>query len=130
MADVNELKATFEQVLAAINRQDAAAWVSFVHDDFVAFPPFSPFAVESKEAFRQFAQLLFAGSESVTVTPINPQFRVIGDPGVIWTHLALTFKPQDGPVQTTFVREVVTYAKVDGRWRAVSTHISRIPSGN
>jgi|SRR5882672_4135835 len=130
MADIDELKATFEQVIAAINRRDAEAWASFVHADFVVFPPLSPFAVEGKEAFRQFAQMFFAGSESVTVTPIHPQFRVIGETGVIWTHLALTVKPQDGPVQTIFVREIVTYAKVGGTWRAVSNHLSRIPSGD
>ena len=55
MVDVEELKATVEQVVAAINRRDAETWASFVHDDFVVFPPFSPFAVEGKEAFRQFA---------------------------------------------------------------------------
>ena len=130
MADVDELKAMFEHVVAAINRRDADAWVSIVHDDFVVFVPSSPFAVEGKEAFRQFAQVFFAGSESVTVTPINPQFRVIGETGIIWTHLALTIKPKDGPLQTTFVREVVTYAKVGGKWRAVDNHLSRIPSGN
>lgn len=130
MADVDELKATFEQVIAAINQRDADAWTSFVHDGFVVFPPLSPFAVEGKEAFRQFAQMFFAGSESVTVTPINPQFRVIGETGVIWTHLALSIKPHDGPLQTLFVREIVTYAKAGGKWRAVSNHLSRIPSGD
>ena len=129
MADVDELKATFEQVIAAINHRDAEAWLSFVHGDFVMFPPFSPFALEGKEAFRQFATL-FVGCESVTVTPINPQFRVTGETGVIWTHLALAIKPKDGPVQTTFVREIVTYERSSGRWLAASNHISRIPSGD
>lgn len=128
--DVEDLKATFEQVIGAINRSDADAWVSFLHDDFVAFPPFSPFAVEGKEAFRQFAQMLFAGCEQVTVTPVHPQFRVMGESGIIWTHLALTIKPKDGPLQTTFVREIVTYERSSGRWLAASNHISRIPSGD
>jgi len=65
MADVDELKAMFDQVVAAINRRDADAWASIVHDDFVVFPPFSPFAVEGKEAFRHFAQMFFAEEESV-----------------------------------------------------------------
>ena len=130
MTDVDELRTTFEQVIAAINRRDADAWASFVHADFVVFPPLSPFAVEGKAAFRQFAQMFFAGSERVTVTPINPQFRVTAGTGVIWTHLALTVKPHDGPLQTIFVREIVTYAKVGGKWQAVSNHLSRLPAGD
>ena len=42
MADVDELKATFEQVIAAINRGDAEAWARFVDDHFVALPASVP----------------------------------------------------------------------------------------
>jgi hypothetical protein len=44
MADIDELKATFEQVVAAICRRDASAYSGFWHEQIVAFPPLSPFA--------------------------------------------------------------------------------------
>ena len=53
MADIDELKATFEQVVAAICRRDAGAYSGFWHEQIVAFPPFSPFAVEGKATLRK-----------------------------------------------------------------------------
>jgi ketosteroid isomerase-like protein len=78
MADIDELKATFEQVVAAICRRDASAYSGFWHEQIVAFPPFSPFSVEGKATLRQLAEANFANTESVTFSPINPQCRVIG----------------------------------------------------
>jgi uncharacterized protein (TIGR02246 family) len=130
MADIDDLKATFEQVIAALNKRDAEALSAFCHDQIVFFPPFSPFPADGKTTFRQFTQMFFANHEAVTVTPINSQFRVIGNTGLVWSHLALAYKPKDGPLQTTFARETVTYVKSDGKWLAVAGHISRIPSGD
>ena len=60
MAEIDELKATFEQVVAAICRRDAAAYSNFWHEQIVAFPPFSPFAVEGKATLRPMAEANFA----------------------------------------------------------------------
>jgi hypothetical protein len=71
-----------------------------------------------------------ASPESVTVTPINPQFRVIGTTGVVSSHLAIALKPKDGPMTTMFVYYIGTLAKSDGKWLLVAEHASRLPSGN
>jgi ketosteroid isomerase-like protein len=55
MADIDDLKATFEQIVGAINRRDAAAYASHWHEQMVAFPPFSPFPVDGKAALRPLA---------------------------------------------------------------------------
>jgi ketosteroid isomerase-like protein len=104
MADVDDLKTTFEQVVGAICRRDAGAYSNFWHEQIVAFPPFSPFAVEGKSTLRQMAEANFAQNESVTFSPINPQCRVIGSTGIVWGHTALTRKPKDGPLTTLFAR--------------------------
>ncbi|MEK7201876.1 MAG: nuclear transport factor 2 family protein [Patescibacteria group bacterium] len=129
-ADVDDLKATFEQEIAALNKRDLDAFSAFWHDQIVAFGPTSPFPTDGKAARRQGFQALFNNSESFTVTPLNNQYRVIGDTGIVWGHGMAVVKPKDGPLQTTFVRAVVTYTKVDGKWRAVAIHLSPIPSGN
>jgi ketosteroid isomerase-like protein len=129
MADIDDLKATFEQVVSAICKRDAGAYSSIWHEQMVAFPPFSPFAVEGKETLRKAAEANFANAESVTFSPINPQCRVIGTTGLVWGHTALTIKPKDGPLSSLFARFTFIFAKPDGHWREVLAHVSQIPSG-
>ena len=130
MADIDDLAATFEQVVAAINRRDANAYSAFWHDQIVAFPPFSPFAVDGKATLRQLAQANFANLESLTFAPINPQCRVIGNTGIVWGHMALTQKPKDGPMRAVFNRFTFIFTKSDGKWLEVAVHASQLPSGS
>ena len=130
MADIDDLKATFEQVVNAICRRDASAYSALWHEQIVAFPPFSPFAVEGKATLRQLAEANFANAENVTFSPMNPQCRVIGSTGIVWGHTALTIKPKDGPLTTTFARFTFIFAKTDAQWREVAVHVSQLPSGN
>lgn len=130
MADIDDLAATFEQVVAAINRRDVSAYSSFWHDQIVAFPPFSPFAIDGKSTLRQLAEANFANAESLTFTPINPQCRVIGNTGIVWGHMSLALKPKDGPMRAAFNRFTFIFAKVEGKWQEVAVHASQLPSGN
>ena len=128
--DVDDLKATFEQTAEAINKRDTNALSAFWHDQLVDFVPNSPFPTDGKEAFRQGTQTFFDNHESVALTIINPQFRVIGTTGLTWGHYALALKPKDGPARTEFGRYTVTYVKSDGKWLNVARHLSLVPSGN
>lgn len=130
MTDIDKLAATFEQVVAAINRRDASAYSSFWHDQIVAFPPFSPFAIDGKATLRPLAEANFANAESLTFTPINPQCRVIGTTGIVWGHMSLALKPKDGPLRAVFNRFTFIFAKVDGKWQEVAVHASQLPSGS
>jgi uncharacterized protein (TIGR02246 family) len=129
MPDLDELKAAFEQATAALNRRDLEAFVSLHHDHIVFFANDAPFAVDGKAAFRQAWQALFANTESITITPINPQYRVLGTTGVIWMHTAAAVKPKDGPLRTSFSRFTLTYTQAEGKWLLVAVHGSAIPSG-
>src|SRR5262244_2024801 len=82
MADIDDLRATFEQAVAAINRRDLNEYSALWHEQIVAFPPFSPFPVDGKAAVRQLAEANFANVESGSLMPINPQCRVIGTTGL------------------------------------------------
>ena len=129
MADIDDLRATFEQAVAAINRRDLNEYSALWHEQIVAFPPFSPFPVDGKAAVRQLAEANFANVESGSLMPINPQCRVIGTTGLAWGHAALSLKPKDGPLRTVFIRYTWTFAKTDGQWREVAVHGSLMPSG-
>src|SRR5438093_9076932 len=131
MADIDDLQAAFEHVVGALNTRNADAFVASLHDEAVYFGPLSPFPLEGKAARQQFFQRSSATNESVTVTPMKPQFRVIGTTGIVWTHIALMRKPKDGP--TTNVADIAcstwTFAKPDGKWLLVAEHHSLLPSG-
>jgi ketosteroid isomerase-like protein len=129
MADIEELAATFEQMVAAINRRDASAYSSFWHEQIVAFPPFSPFPVDGKATLRQVAEANFAQAESVTFTPISPQCRVVGTTGIVWGHMSLALKPKDGPLRAMFNRFTFVFTKAEGKWQEVAVHVSALPSG-
>ena len=129
-ADVDDLKATSEQALAALNKRDVDAYMAFVHDQYVGFGANAPFPAEGKAALRQVIQALLSNSESFTATPINSQFRVIGNLGVVSGYGAGAAKLKDGPMQTTFIRVLQTWTKSNGKWLLVASHLSRIPSGN
>ena len=129
MADIDDLAGTFERVVAAINKRDAAAYSGFWHEQIVAFPPFSPFPIDGKATLRQLAEANFTNTESATFTPINPQCRVIGTTGIVWGHMSLALKPKDGPLRVSFNRFTFTFAKTEGQWREVAVHVSQLPSG-
>ena len=130
MADIDDLKATLEQAVAAINRRDLNAYSALWHEQIVAFPPFSPFPVDGKATLRQAAEANFANIESGALIPINPQYRVIGTTGLAWGHASLSLKPKDGPMRAVFIRYTWTFTKTDGQWREVAVHGSLLPSGN
>ena len=61
-------------------------------------------------------------------TPLNPQFRVIGNIGVAWGHDKVELKPKDGPTQIYAGRYTFVYTKADGKWVRVVAHASPEPT--
>jgi ketosteroid isomerase-like protein len=127
-AEVDDLQAAAEQLITALNKGDLDTWSTLVHEQAVGFYAFSPFPVEGKAALRQNFQGLLSTTESLTITPLNFQYRVVGDTGYTWGHVVIAFKPKDGPLRLTWVRELMTYTKVGGKWRMLTVHVSAIPA--
>ena len=130
MADIDDFKATFEQAIAAINRRDLEAWAALWDDGVMRFSPFSPFPEDGAVALQQEFRGFFATHERISLTPINPQYRVFGNTGVAWGHFALMLKPKDGSARGELLCYTDTLAKVNGKWRFVAIHVSRMPSGS
>lgn len=127
-AEVDDLKATAERLIAALNKGDLDTWSTLVHDQAVGFNLISPFPAEGKAAMRQAFQGLFNTMESFTITPLNFQYRTIDDTGYAWGHVVVAFKPKDGPMRTMWGREIMTYTKVEGKWRMITVHASAMPA--
>ena len=128
-ADVDDLKTTFEKAVKAYNSHDEV-FFTMVHDQSVIFNPSTPFAVDGKAAYQPATLSIWAVTESVAFTPVNPQYRVIGTTGMAWGHYAISIKLKDGPMETSFGRYTVIFAKSGGKWLAVASHYSAIPSGD
>jgi hypothetical protein len=67
----------------AICRRDANACSALWHKQIVAFPPFSPFALEGRLRCGKRPRRA-PPTENITFSPINPQCRVIGSAGIVW----------------------------------------------
>lgn len=129
-ADVDDLRAATDQFIAALNQQDLDGVMALYHDQAVVFGTNAPFPTDGKAALRQGLQMAFSNNESLTAQPMNPQYRVIGNSGIVIGHGMLAVKPKDGPLQTLFIRVLQNWVKADGKWLLVSSHLSRLPSGN
>ena len=129
-ADVDDLKAAFEQGTKALNALDVDGFMALAHDQSVTVGASSPFPVDGKAAQRQVFQSAVNNRESQNFTPINPQFRVIGTTGITWGNGSVAIKPKGGPLETHYVRYTIIYAKSDGKWLRVASHISWMPAGN
>jgi len=128
--DADDLKASVEQVVLAIQNRDLDGIAASTHDNWIGYVGPTPFPVDGKAAQRQMWQGIFANTERFALTPINRKYRVTGTTGVVIGYTRIGVKPKDGPARTVFVRHMSIWAKEDGKWLAVATHTSRIPSGN
>ena len=72
-----------------------------VHEQVVLFW-LSPFPTDGKEAYQQTLRAFFDNLESASVTPINPQVRVIDSTGLAWGHAQFAVKPKGGLVATSY----------------------------
>jgi ketosteroid isomerase-like protein len=134
-ADVDDLKAAVERAIKAFNSLDPAPLASTVHPGFVMFDRDSAFAdvspMQNVEAStRTGLQSWFATLESLNITPVNYQYKVVGNTGIVWGYETMTYKPKGGPMQTIQSRVTSVYLKSGGKWLIIMSHSSAIPSGD
>jgi ketosteroid isomerase-like protein len=122
--EVEGLRASFEREIAAFNARDLDTLMDNQHEQVVALSAASPASVDGKAARRHAYETLFANTENVTVTPKNPQFRVVDDTGIVWGEYSIAAKPKDKPLTTTSVRFTRTYVKTGGKWFLLLYHVS------
>lgn len=127
--EAEDLQAAFEQYVGAVSARDLETLMALVHEEAVVYFPTIPFPRDGKAAVRQAYHATFTNHESITLQPINPQYRVLGPIGLAWGHFSLTRKPKDGPSATIFTRYSWTFGKVNGKWVLVTGHASPISAG-
>ena len=128
--DVESLKAAFEKEIGLVNANDLEPLMAMQHEQVVVMNPRSADATDTHAARRQGYEQLFAGMESFTVTPQTPQYRVVGDTGVVWGTYSISAKPKDGEAATFPARFSRTYVRENGAWQLFLYHVSPVPEGN
>lgn len=128
--DTADLQAAFEAEISAVNARDLETLMGTQHEHLISLSAASPSPIDGKAARRQSYQQLFETMEIFTVTPQNPQYRVVGDTGVVWGTYTIERKPKGGSPTTSSVRFSRTYIKADGKWQLLVYHVSPVPAGN
>jgi ketosteroid isomerase-like protein len=125
--EVNSLRASFEREIGALNTRDLDTLMSNQHEQVIVLNPASPTPSDGKAVRRHGYQSRFAAPGQVTVTPKNPQFRVIDNTGLVWGEYTITTTLQDKPPTTAAVRFTRTYVKSGGQWFLVLYHVAPLP---
>jgi hypothetical protein len=131
---LEELKAKHNEYLKAWNLHDVHTLSGGIDEQAVGFWPdrrrptdFARF--DGKERERALERF-FAGPEETSVTPINIQFRVVGDTGIVWGFYEVVTRPTGKKKKTETVRTIEVYVRDGGRWVLAGWHFSDPPSRN
>jgi ketosteroid isomerase-like protein len=129
--DVADLKAAHAQALKALVTGDVDLWLASLHDEQVRFNRGSQQPTDYKgidrATLRKEITAGYANMERYSITPVDLQYRVIGDTGLVWGHNVDSYKDKGSPGTVTISRITAVYARTDGKWLRVLTHISALP---
>jgi len=134
-ADVDDLKATCEKMVQAFNSFDAHTIAGLDYPGHVgfyvdgSFPEITPIentVAETAASIQEFFDTL----DSLSITLVNPQYRVVENTGIMWGYETASIKYKDGPVRTFHSRITQTFVKKDGKWLLLTIHMSYIPTGS
>ncbi len=126
--DMDALKAEFNAQIEALNNRELEASVVSAHAEIVLYGIFSPFPVNGKADFKKAVQAYFGQYEAAELSPVTPQFRIVGTTGLAWGHYQLAATPQGGRLTYAHGRYLFTYVKVDGKWRVLGMDYSPLES--
>ena len=126
--DMDALKSAFTTQIEALNNRELDAAVSTVHDHVVLYGIFSPFPVQGRADFQKAVQAYFGQYEEAELSPVTPQFRIVGTTALAWGHYQLAATPQGGKMTYAHGRYIFTYTKLDGQWVILGMDYSPLES--
>ena len=129
--DLADLKAAHAQTMKALVTGDVDLWLASLHDEQVRFDRGSQqptdYKVLDKAALRKEMAASYANMERYSITPVDLQYRVIGDTGLVWGYHVDSYKDKGSPGTVGISRITAVYARTGGKWLRVLTHISALP---
>ena len=126
--DMDALKSAFTTQIDALNNRELDAAVATVHDHVVLYGIFSPFPVQGRADFQKAVQAYFGQYEEAELSPVTPQFRIVGTTALAWGHYQLAATPQGGKMTYAHGRYIFTFTKTDGQWVILGMDYSPLES--
>ena len=115
--------------LKALFSGDVEGYVAAFADNAVFYSSFSPFRIEGKDAIRAFFNQLVQMYPRRNVQIRQPIMRVHGDNVVIqYSYAVLNWTNAAGEYEVFDTRGSTVWTKVDGQWKIVDQHLSRLPA--
>ena len=117
-----------EKYYQALNSMDADTIAQMTYPGEVVCEALVPFTrvystpEESKNGLKNW----FSSLESLNFLIFNPEYKVVGDTGIMWCYLGRR-TVRKGIISDLFVRQTMTFVKSDGKWLVLMHHFSKFP---
>ncbi len=122
--EVADVRATFEEAVAALNTGNMDGFLDSVHDEALSFYSCGPTSgKQGREACALDWQLFFNTTTDARFETKNEQYRVIGDTGIAYGEYSLSVNYNGQGRQTVHEgRYTMTYTRVGDEWRIAMQH--------
>ena len=132
--DLEDLEGAFENILERLNAKDLKGFLRGWHPQAVLTVYDYVFPVDradaGEEIWSQIFDDFFVSTESIRLTPIDVDFRVVGDTGIVWGTAQTITELKNGTREVVNLRLSATFVKTSGRWLLLSWQSSIPPERN
>ena len=122
--DLDEIRASFEGAVAALNGGNLDGFLDTVHDDALSFYSCGPTSgKQGREACALDWELFFNTTTDARFETKSTEYRIVGAVGFAYGEYALSVNYNGQGRQTVHEGQyTMTYTKVDGEWRIAMQH--------
>ena len=132
--DREDLKNSFEEILERLNAKDLKGFLSGWHPDAVLMVYDYVFPVDRADAGEEIWSQIFddflVSTESIRLIPVDVDFRVVGDTGIVWGTAQNVTELKNGTRRVVNLRLSATFVKTGGRWLLLSWQSAIPPERN
>ena len=132
--DLEDLESAFENILERLNAKDLKGFLTGWHPDAVLMVHDYVFPVDRTDAGEEiWAQIFddfFVVTQRIRLTPIDVEFRVVENTGIVWGRIQTLTERKDGTRKVVNLRLTATFVKTSGRWLLLSWQSSIPPERN
>ena len=132
--DLEDLEGGFEEILERLNAKDLKGFLNGWHPDAVLMVYDYVFPVDRADAGEEIWSQIFddflVSTESIRLIPVDVDFRVVGDTGIVWGTAQNVTELKNGTRQVVNLRLSATFVKTGGRWLLLSWQSSIPPERN
>ncbi len=132
--DLEDMENAFEKILERLNAKDLKGFLTGWHPDAVLMVHDYVFPVDRADAGEEIWAGIFddffVATQRIRLTPIDVDFRVVGDTGIVWGRVQTLTELKDGTREVVNLRLTATFVKTGGRWLLLSWQSSVPPERN